>query len=128
AVVVAGAGGAEGDLVAVAERHLSADALAVDVGAVEAAEVAQHEPALALLEDAVLLRDDLVEQLDRIVGVPAQAVDGPELDRLLPLRRREDQSRHRLSHRTVTASRATARNAMGSARAGTRRRTPGSST
>ena len=94
-VVVARARRAERDLVAVAERLLAADALAVDVRAVEAAEVAQDEPTVALLEDAVLLRHDLVEELDGVVRMPPEAVDGAQLDRLLSLGRREDQTRHR---------------------------------
>jgi hypothetical protein len=94
AVVVPGARRSECDFIAMAEHHLAADPLAVDVRAVQAAEVAEDEGALALLEDAVLFRHDLVEELDGIVGVPAQAVDGTELDSLLPLRRRQDQSSH----------------------------------
>ena len=94
AVVVARARGAERDLVAVPQHHLATDALAVDVRAVEAPEVAQNDAAVALLEDAVLLRDNLVEELDRVVRMPAEAVDGAQLDRLLSLRGREDQTRH----------------------------------
>ena len=93
AVVVASARRAERDLVAVLEQRLAADALAVDVRAVEAAEVAQDEAPVALLEDAVLLRDDLVEELDRVVRVAPEAVDRPKLDRLLSFGGREDQPR-----------------------------------
>ena len=70
---------------------LAADALAVDVGAVQAPEIAQDEPPVALLDDAVLLRHDLVEELDRVVGMPSEAVDRTQLDRLLPFGGREDQ-------------------------------------
>ena len=94
AVVVAGAGRAEGDLVAVLERLLAANALAVDVRAVEAPQISEDEHPLALLEDAVLLRHDLVEKLDRVVGMPPEAVDRTQLDRLLPLGCREDQACH----------------------------------
>ena len=62
------------DFVAVSQHDLAAHALAVDVRAVQASEVAQHEAPVALLEDAVLLRNDLVEELDRIVRMPPQAV------------------------------------------------------
>ena len=100
-VVVARARGAERDLVAVTKRHLPANALAVHVRAVEAPEVAEDEASIALLEDAVLLRHDLVEELDGIVRMAAEAIDRPQLDRLLPLGCCEDQTRHRSSkHRT----------------------------
>ena len=76
---------AERDLVAVLEQHLAAHALAVDVGAVQAAEVAQDEPAVADLDDAVLLRDDLVEELDRVVRVAPEAVGCPQIRSLAVL-------------------------------------------
>src|SRR5579862_9474336 len=82
AVVVARPGGAERDLVSVAQKLFAANPLAVDVGPVQAPEVAEDELAFPLLEDAVLLRDDLVEELDGVVGVAPQAVDRAELNRL----------------------------------------------
>ena len=104
AVVVAGARRAEGDLVAVLEHLLAADALAVDVGPVEAPEVTKDELPLALLEDAVLLRNDLVQELDRVVRVPSEAVDRTQLDRLLPLGGREDQTCHQYLRRIVPSA------------------------
>ena len=94
AVVVACARRAQRDLVAVAHHLFAADALTVDLGAVQAAEIAEHEPAVALLEDAVLLRDDLVEQLDRVVRVTTEAVDRPKLDRLSAFCGCQDQPCH----------------------------------
>ena len=85
---------AERDLVAVLEQHLAAHALAVDVRAVQAAEIAKDEAAVADLDDAVLLRDDLVEELDGVVRVPAEAVDRPKIDRLLSFRGRQEQLGH----------------------------------
>src|SRR5205823_4922352 len=64
AVVVPRARRTERDLVAVLERLLPAHALGVDVRAVQAPEVAEDELPVAQLDDAVLLRDDLVEELD----------------------------------------------------------------
>ena len=83
AIVEACARCAERDLVAVLEHSLAANALAVDVGAVQAAEIAQDELLAALLDDAVLFGDDLVEQLDGVVGVAAERVDGRQIERLL---------------------------------------------
>ena len=94
AVVEAGARRAEGDLVAVAEHGLAANALAVDVGAVQAPEITKDDPTIPLLEDAVLLRHDLVEELDGVVRMSSETIDRAQLDRLLALRRREDQTRH----------------------------------
>jgi hypothetical protein len=54
---------------------------------------------LALLEDAVFLRDDLVQKLDRVVRVAAQAVNRAKFDRLLPLGGREDQTCHQCAPR-----------------------------
>ena len=73
---------------------LPADTLAVDVRAVQAPEVAEDEDPVALLENAVLLRDDLVEELDRVVRMPPEAVYRAQLDRLLPLVCGEDQTCH----------------------------------
>jgi hypothetical protein len=55
---------------------LAAHALVVDERPVEAAQIAQHEVVAAQLDDAVLLRDDLVEELDRVVRVAPERVDG----------------------------------------------------
>jgi hypothetical protein len=67
----------------VLQHPLAAHALAVDVRAVQAAEVAQHELGAPLFDEAVLFRDDFVEQLDGVVRVPAERVGGTELDGLL---------------------------------------------
>ena len=85
---------AERDLVAMLEQHLAAHALAVDVRSVQAAEVAQDEAPFANLDDAVLLRDDLVEELDGVVRVTPEAVDRAEIDRLLSFRGRQEQLGH----------------------------------
>src|SRR5262249_6593098 len=94
AVVVTRARRSEGDLVAVAKHLLTANALAIDVRAVEAAQIPQDELSVALLEDAVLLGDNLVQELDGVVRVAPQAVDRAKFDRLLPLGGREDQTCH----------------------------------
>ena len=79
------------------EVDLAANALTVDVRAVQAAEIPQNELTVALLEDAVLFRDDLVEELNRVVRVTAEAVRGPKVDELLSFGSREDQLRHETS-------------------------------
>ncbi len=94
AVVVASPRRSERDLVAVLEVRLSADALAVDVGPVETAEVAQDEATFALFQDAMLLRDDLVEELNGVVGVAPEAVRLPEIYRLLSFGGCKDQPSH----------------------------------
>jgi hypothetical protein len=48
----------------VVQSDLVAQAFAVDKGAVQASQVAQHEAPCMLLENAVLFRNDLVEELD----------------------------------------------------------------
>jgi hypothetical protein len=72
------------DLVAVGQ-DVVADALAADEGAVQRAQVAQQEAAVgAALDLRVLLRDDPVEDLDRVVRMAADRVERGELE-LLPL-------------------------------------------
>jgi hypothetical protein len=80
---------------------LAVDPLAVDVGAVEAAEVAQQEAACATFDHAVLLRHDLVEELNRVARVPAERVVVAQLDDLLALRSRKQDARHPGAQRTV---------------------------
>ncbi len=92
AVVVASARGAEGDLVAVGDRSLSAHALAIDVSTVQAPEVTQEKSPVSALEDAVLLRGELVEKLDRAPRMPPETVRRPQGDRLLSRGGREDQA------------------------------------
>src|SRR5262249_16681874 len=109
AVVVARSGHAELDLVAVTEHLLAVHAAAVHVGAVQAPEVAKHELRAALLDDAMLLRRDLVHELDAVGGMPTEAVEGHELDRLLTGGRAEDQTGHRTRHLTALAARDSSR-------------------
>src|ERR1700690_120743 len=94
AVVITCAGRAEGDLVAVLEHRFAADALSVDVRSVQAAEIAKDETAVALFYDAMLLRNDFIEELDRVVRVPPEAIDWAELNRLLSFGGCEDQLCH----------------------------------
>jgi hypothetical protein len=77
---------AEGDLVARLQDSL-ADLLAVDEGAVEAADVSHHVAAVRSQGDpAVLLRHDAVEHLDRVVWMAPEGVKRGEdvLDRMIP--------------------------------------------
>jgi len=60
---------AHGDLAAFVQQNLAVHSLSAHVGAIEAAEIAKNELRSTELDQAVLFRDDLVEQLDRIVGV-----------------------------------------------------------
>ncbi len=46
------------------------------------------------LDDAVLFRNDLVEQLDGVAGVAAQRIERAQLDHLLAFRRGKKQARH----------------------------------
>src|SRR6185312_1272627 len=85
---------AEHQLVAVLEHDL-ADARAAYISAVQRAEIAQQEAAVTAAKNLrVLLRDDAVENLDRIVGMAADGVDRRELELLSLLARRQDQLRH----------------------------------
>ena len=76
------------------ERSLAAHALAVDIRAVQTAEIAQDELAFAQLNEAMVLRDNLVEQLNRVVRMAPEAVDRPEFNRLLSFSGSEDQPGH----------------------------------
>ena len=68
-------GRAEHDLVAVAQDVL-AHPLAAQERAVQAAEIAEQEAPVGLADDLrVLLGDDAVEDLQRVVGVAADGVD-----------------------------------------------------
>jgi len=68
--------------------------LAIYVGYVQAAEVAQHELSTPTLDDAVLLRHNLVEELDRVRGVAAERVMRGEIHDLLAFWGREQQPCH----------------------------------
>jgi hypothetical protein len=83
AIVVAGTRAAERDVVPVLQLALTVDALAVHVRAVQTSEIAQHEVGTTPLEDAVLLRDDLVQQLDRVTRMPAKRVEVAQVHDLL---------------------------------------------
>jgi len=82
----------------VLEERLSPHPLAVDVGAVQAPQIAEEKADVPQLDDAVLLGDDLVEELDRVVGVTPEAVERAKLDGLLSFCRREEQSSHARAH------------------------------
>ena len=55
----------------------------------------------------MLLRDDLVEELDRVVRMAPEAVDRAQLDRLLSLGGREDQTCHAQPHASALRVRGT---------------------
>ena len=62
-------------------QDVLADALAAQERAVQAAEIAEQEAPVGLADDlGVLLGDDAVEDLERVVGVAPDRVDGPELE------------------------------------------------
>src|SRR5262249_31207107 len=72
------------DLVAV-DEDLLVHALAADVGAVQRSQVAEEELVLRrTLDLRMLLGDDAVEDLDGVVGVAPDGVEGGELE-LLPI-------------------------------------------
>ena len=68
-------------------QEVLADALAAQERAVQAAEIAEQVAAVGLAQDlGVLLRDDAVEDLERVVGMAPDRVEGAELE-LASLRR-----------------------------------------
>jgi hypothetical protein len=79
----------------VVELLLTVDSLAVDVGAIQAAQVTKDEGHATLLDRAMLLGHDLVEQLNRIRGVAPQRIVRLELNDLLAFGRCEQEARHR---------------------------------
>ena len=83
------------ELVAIGQVMI-ADALAAQERAVERAQVAQQEPTIrGALNLRVLLRDDAIQDLDRVVGMTTDRIEGGELE-LLPLfPRNDDQLGHR---------------------------------
>jgi hypothetical protein len=85
----------------VTEGLLAVDPLAVDVGTVQAAEIAEQEAGGPPLDHAVLLRHDLVEELDRVARVPAERIVIAQLYDLLALRSRKQDARHPGPQRTV---------------------------
>ncbi len=64
---------ADGDLVPGAQNALG-DALPVDEAAVERSEVAEHVASIDEVDVAVLFRHDPIEDLHRVVGMPAERV------------------------------------------------------
>jgi hypothetical protein len=85
---------AQPDLVAVMQDLRALHSYAVDPRAVHAAEIAQHHQRALLLDDAVLLADDRVEQLDHVVRMPPDTLMRREVDRLPALFGDVDESRH----------------------------------
>ncbi len=77
---------AHGDFYAFVEQHLAIDSLTTDVGAVETTEVTENELVAAKFDHAVLFGNDLVQELDRVVGVSAKRVLGPQLNGALTVR------------------------------------------
>ena len=73
---------------------LTSDALTVDVSAVQASEVAEREAVGPSLDDAMLLRYNLVEELHRVRRVTPEGVVIAELDHLLTFRGDEQDSGH----------------------------------
>lgn len=94
AVIVSSACLTKRDVVTVAKVPLTGDTLSVDVGSVQAAEIAKREPVGPTLDDAVLLRYNLVEELHRVRRVPPERVVIAELDHLLTFRGDEQDSGH----------------------------------
>ena len=89
------------ELVAVAEVVV-ADPLAAHERAVQRAQVAQQvAPVGRALDLRVLLRDDAIEDLDRVVGMPADRVEGGELELLPLLPGDDDQLGHRDARKTA---------------------------
>jgi hypothetical protein len=87
------------DLVTILQIVL-ADALAPEERAVQRPQVAQQEPAVArALDLRVFLRDDPIEDLDRVVGMPAQGVERPELELLALVAGDDDQLGHAFPER-----------------------------
>ena len=93
-VVEACPGCAERDIVAVVERLLPVDPLPVDISPVETPEIAEHVRLAALLDEAVLLRDDFIEELDRVRRMATQRVLGAQVYDLLTFRCCEQKTRH----------------------------------
>ena len=77
------------------EGGFAPHALVVDERAVQAPEIAQDPVIGAQLDDAVLFRDDLVEELDRVVRVTPERVHRTQIDRLLAFSGLQNQASHR---------------------------------
>jgi len=94
AVIVASARLPERNVVTVTQVAFPRDAFTVDVRSVQAAQVSQRETVGPALDDAVLLRDDLVEELNGVRGMAPERVVVAQLDHLLTFRRDEQDSGH----------------------------------
>ena len=67
------------------QREFTIDSLTIDVGPIEAPQVTEDELLTAQFNDAVLLGNNLVQELDGIVGMPSQGVLAPQLHRSLTI-------------------------------------------
>ena len=86
---------AQRDRVPVAEASATRDAIDVDVGAVAAAHVLQPIRAVDEGDERVLLAHHPIEDLDMLIGVTPERIDGAEVRLLLrALRADYDQLRH----------------------------------
>jgi len=84
------------------QRCLAAYPFVVDERPVQATQIAKDKLRSSKLDDAVFFGNDLVEKLNRVVGMTPQRIHGPQLDGLLPFGGLQDQS----SHRNLYADRA----------------------
>lgn len=92
--VVATASATEDDFVTVAKGSLPDDPFVVDIGAIQAAEIAQYIELPTLLNDAMFLRYDSVQELNRVAWVATEGVVRGKLDDLLAFGCREQQTSH----------------------------------
>jgi hypothetical protein len=77
------------------QRSLAAYPFVVDERPVQATQIAKDKLRSSKFDDAVFFGNDLIEQLNRVVGVSPQRVHGSQLDGLLPFGGLQDQSSHR---------------------------------
>jgi hypothetical protein len=89
-----GSGGSQGNFIPVAKALLAFDPFSIDVRSVETSQIPQHELPAAFFENAVFLRDDFVQKLNRVVRMSTKAVVRSKLDRRLPLGRSQYQPSH----------------------------------
>jgi len=76
------------------ERDLVLHAFAVHERTVEAAEISQHESVTPIDDLAVILADDLVQELDGVVGMTPERIVGRQIDGLLTVRGHQHEPRH----------------------------------
>lgn len=77
------------------QRCLAAYPFVIDERPVQATQIAKDKLRSSKFDDAVFFGNDLIEQLNRVVGVTPQRIYGPQLDGLLPFGGLQDQSSHR---------------------------------